>query len=465
EPPPSLLYRAPHGATYRAPDGATWLHALHGSVPDHQIDFICSPEAPQGAFTRTHLGHLARLMKYIEPRAGSPYAFAIGNLSRDDTQHEPAHGAVALLFGLRIAGATDSAGRRDPPFAHAIIAVDRALTYRAFLDAATALHRPLTAHEGRRTPSAFYHEYARAAEAHPDQVSAVLQGYLDEFHDLPELPPSTLSPLPADGADTRPARIFLVHSDDEPFGNIARAASKLAALLYRSPLRWTAIVSGGAAHIPGGLSIELVTSLPTTLGPADRALRLDELPEDEESIALEILGTPTRARHAPPWRAPEPAVAVRQEIEVEVEVDLGLLSEPAEISATPRTNLPTPRPGRRWLRVGVVGAGLTLAGVTLLSTRGGSEPPAAVAGAVSQGHVEATPPGPAPIGTPLVVDSDGEMERPGEELAKVEASVPRGAAPKAEPVRARTAAPREKAPRIFGGREPVWMKEAEGGRR
>src|SRR4029450_13716922 len=104
-------------------------------------------------------------MKYTEPQTNAPYAFAIGNLSRDDTQYEPGHGGGALIFGLRIRGGTDHAGRRDPhfargrpaaaaclfsrcapagpsptppgpldpPFAHGIAAVDRALDYQTIL--------------------------------------------------------------------------------------------------------------------------------------------------------------------------------------------------------------------------------------------------------------------------------------------------------------------------------------------
>src|SRR5512147_890083 len=86
---------------YRA-DGAAFYHLLHGTVPGHQIDFMYCPEVPQGALRQTHVGHLARLIKYIEPRDGAPYAFALGNLSRDDVQHSPGHGGVVLLFALRV---------------------------------------------------------------------------------------------------------------------------------------------------------------------------------------------------------------------------------------------------------------------------------------------------------------------------------------------------------------------------
>src|SRR4051812_9866628 len=112
---------------YRATPGTAWYHFLHGNVPGHQIDFMYRPDVPQGPITRQHFSHLARLVKYIEPRAGSPFAFAIGNLSRDDTQYEPGRGGIALIFALRIHGARDHAGRQDPPFCHAVAAADRHL--------------------------------------------------------------------------------------------------------------------------------------------------------------------------------------------------------------------------------------------------------------------------------------------------------------------------------------------------
>src|ERR1700679_1854281 len=131
--------RAPYVVpSYRAPGDAAWYHFLHGNVPGHQIDFIYRAEVPQGPLTRQHFSHLSRLMKYIEPQSNERFAFAIGNLSRDDTQYEPGHGGVALIFGLRIHGATDHAGRQDPPFAHGIAAIDRALDGATLIEAAVA---------------------------------------------------------------------------------------------------------------------------------------------------------------------------------------------------------------------------------------------------------------------------------------------------------------------------------------
>ncbi|MEO5730754.1 MAG: hypothetical protein ABI134_09310, partial [Byssovorax sp.] len=127
--------------SYQALDGAPWYHFLHGNVPGHEIDFIYRPDVPQGPLTEQHFSHLARLMRDIEPPARGPYAFAVGNLSRDDTQHEPGHGGVALLFGLRIHGALDHAGRNDPPFAHAVAAIDRELDPAILLESARAFHQ------------------------------------------------------------------------------------------------------------------------------------------------------------------------------------------------------------------------------------------------------------------------------------------------------------------------------------
>src|SRR6185503_19409193 len=84
---------------YRAREDTSWFHFLHGNVPGHQIDFMYRPEIPHGQLSRQHFSHLSRLMNYIEPQTNGLFAFAIGNLSRDDVQHEPGHGGIALIFG------------------------------------------------------------------------------------------------------------------------------------------------------------------------------------------------------------------------------------------------------------------------------------------------------------------------------------------------------------------------------
>src|SRR5262245_3392225 len=131
--------RAPYAVPrYRAGDGAAWYHVLHGTVPGHQMDFIYCPEVPHGPLTHTHFAHVARLIKFTEPREQASFAFAIGNLSRNDVQHEPGHGGVALIFGLRVEGALDHASRAMPPYAHGLVAVDRELDYGVLIDAITS---------------------------------------------------------------------------------------------------------------------------------------------------------------------------------------------------------------------------------------------------------------------------------------------------------------------------------------
>src|SRR5512132_860529 len=174
---------------YHVPEDAIWYHVLHGNVPGYQIDFMYCPEVPHGAFTQTHFGHLARLMKYIEPRARAPYAFALGNLSRDDVQHEPGHGGIALIFGLRVEGVLDHAGRAMPPYAHGIVAVDRALDPATLRDAALVLHQRLLLDEREPhedTSGRLYRRYARAVRQHPSTVERLLRRYLDGFAALPQ---------------------------------------------------------------------------------------------------------------------------------------------------------------------------------------------------------------------------------------------------------------------------------------
>ena len=293
---------------YRAPEGAPWLHALHGNVPGHEIDFIYCPEVPHGPFTLTHFSHLARLLKYIEPWTGSPFAFAIGNLSRDDTQHEPGHGGVALVLGLRVSGVRDGAGRQEPPFAHAIAAIDRDLGGGALLDSTLAFLGSM-AGGGDRGPSpvAFYRAYARCAEERPESVPELLGRYVEGFGDLPALPPVARSADWAWEVDegARPGRLVIVHRDDEPFERIARMAARLAVVLYRSNIRWTSIVSGGQADISGGLSIQLVPRSQAGAGAARLVLSLDQVPEGQEEIARELFGArrvDRSRRCVPDWR-------------------------------------------------------------------------------------------------------------------------------------------------------------------
>jgi len=291
--------------TYREADDTPWYHFLHGNVPGHQIDFMYRAEVPQGPLTRQHFSHLARLMKYIEPQAGAPYAFAIGNLSRDDTQHEPGRGGVALMFGLRIQGITDHAGRQDPPFAHAVAAIDRQLDRSELLAAAGVFHRHVLA---TAQSAEWYRSYVHCAAEAPEGMKDVLAEYVAGFSDLPSPAPSSLGLKWTVGESTPPARIVIVHDDDAPFGMIAECAAKIAAVLFPSDIRWSAISNGREADLPNGVTVRLVAASNVTAADEARGVhRIEEIPDDEAEIARQLFGVESTAAIAVAVAAAKPA--------------------------------------------------------------------------------------------------------------------------------------------------------------
>ena len=77
-------YRTPQ---YEPVAGEVWHHILYGHVPKYQMDFILRPVVPYHRLRPQHLAHLSALIKFLSPALDEPYAFSIGNLSCDDTQH------------------------------------------------------------------------------------------------------------------------------------------------------------------------------------------------------------------------------------------------------------------------------------------------------------------------------------------------------------------------------------------
>ncbi|MFO0756103.1 MAG: hypothetical protein U0359_06410 [Byssovorax sp.] len=307
--------------SYRAHEGATFYHFLHGNVPSHQIDFMYCAEVPQGPLTRQHFSHLSRLMKYIEPQSTGAYAFAIGNLSRDDIQHEPGHGGMALIFGLRIRGTTDHAGRQDPPFAHAIVAVDRQLDADAILDAARLFHQHVL---GAAESAGWYRSYVRCMREDPAHVSDVLGEYMHAFRDLPAVEPSSLSLRWTAKGAPQPRRIVIAHDDGAPFEVIARAAARIAAVLYASDIRWTVISNGREADLPNGVSIRFVSDGDLTAADLELGVRrVEDVPIRPEEIAKQLFGAAPFLVDRPTslgWRArlaQEAADALREELSVD----------------------------------------------------------------------------------------------------------------------------------------------------
>jgi hypothetical protein len=411
--------------TYEARPGVAWYHFLHGNVPGHQIDFMYRPEVPQGPLTQQHFGHLARLVKYIEPRYRSPYAFAIGNLSRDDTQYEPGRGGVALLFGLRIHGARDDQGRQDPPFCHAVAAVGRHLDERRLLEASIAFYeRLLPDKESQAEGSGWYHTYVRHAE-NADALPVLLRAYVADFDDLPAPLPSGLGfRWSAEGAPPL-RRIVIVHRGAEPFEVIAACAARIAGVLVESDIRWTVISTGRELDVPGGLSVRFVPQREAAAEEAGvRILRLEEVPRAPEEIAEQLFG----AREVRISQTSEPRMGWRQlygKQAPEAEVRKGGEGAKAVAEETAADGEGTAK--KRRMPVGLlVGIGVALAigaaaAVVMLETKSsagegeaapGSAQPVS-AEAAESAATEAKAPSVAPVATtPKVEEAPGE-EKPG----------------------------------------------------
>lgn len=281
---------------YQAAGDPAWYHVLHGTVPGHQIDFMYCPDVPQGRLTQTHFAHLGRLIKYIEPRQNAPYAFVLGNLSRDDVQHEAGHGGVALVFALRVAGVTDHAGRAMPPYAHGVLAIDRALNYATLLEAISVFYRRFleTGTEAEDATGSFYRSYFQVMQDKPEAVDRFLRDYVADFNELPQAGRSQLEwEWEADEA-TLPKRVTIVHADDETFSSVAHTAALLGAMLYKSNIKWTAITNGRNIEIPGGISIRFVPASEAPRDDKGLVIALDDVPEDEAELAQKVFGAKPR---------------------------------------------------------------------------------------------------------------------------------------------------------------------------
>lgn len=279
---------------YRAPSETPWFHFLHGNVPGHQIDFMYRPELPQGSLKPQHFSHLSRLMKYIEPHEGCAYAFAIGNLSRDDAQHEPGHGGLALMFGFRISGARDHAGRQEPPFAHAIVAVDRGFDSNALKTAALAFYEGLFGAGVDGGPSsAMYRNYVeQGAQNEGGARLKLLQDYVGKFDGLPKILPSDRKHIWKACETAQPKRVLITHADNCSFALIAEYAARIAAMLFVSNIRWTGISTGREPEVPGGLALRFVAErqLPAKLDEGTKTIALEDIPADEGEIARQLFG-------------------------------------------------------------------------------------------------------------------------------------------------------------------------------
>ena len=278
--------------TYEAAPDTAWYHFLHGNVPGHQIDFIFRPKIPQGNLTRQHFSHFGRLVTYIEPRENTAYAFAIGNLSRDDTQYEPGHGGIAIVLGLRVKGALDHAGRQDPPFCHSIVCIDRHLDEGMFYEAARQFHEQfIGSQESPAKGSRWYHTYTSTAQGDRESLTAMMQAHLHDFHQLPAPRPSDLGLRWTVEGSHAPKRVVIVHPEDTPFEVLVRLAARIASVLYESDIRWTAISTGREQDLIGGTTVRFVPVGDAGQEPPDVVLmHIDQVPEKPRDIAEQLFG-------------------------------------------------------------------------------------------------------------------------------------------------------------------------------
>lgn len=441
----STMYSVP---TYRPAPETNWYHFLHGNVPGHQIDFMYQPEIPSGDFTQQHFSHLARFVKYIEPRRGSGYAFAIGNLSRDDTQYEPGHGGVAFLLGLRIHGAKDHAGRQDPPFCHAAAVIDRHLSEEQIYATTMAFgSKLLSKRNGQTEGGAFYHEYLRLSQ-HPLLIQSLFRRYTSHFNDLPSIAKSGLGLRWTVEGTTPPRRVTIVHPDGTPFEVIAAYAARIAAVLVESDIRWTCITTGSEADIAGGTTVRFVAERDVVGEKNDGVrLRLEEVPDDTAELAAKLFGARDTQRQATVhvgWRQAItiPTVDIQQGTPVESPISTKIAVEPVPISRRQSQR----EKARLGLLIGGVGA-FAVAGLLIAIGLGMQQestpapmPPVAV-----------SPPAVAVDAPPVVIDIEAPAltQAPKVDDVPVKRDTPRVTTVANKPTKKGVAAKKEEAPTLF----------------
>jgi hypothetical protein len=293
-------YRSPQ---YEPVAGEVWHHVLYGHVPKHQMDFILRPVVPYHRLRPQHLAHLGALIKFLAPAADESYSFSIGNLSCDDTQHLPGRGGLALMLGTRIAGLRDHALRDSPVFAHAIVCIDQRLDPE-LLHAVAVRFKERVLREGL----GWYNSYYGIGQ--PDAGERTL-AYIRSFTDLPD--PDSESEAPVWFHETPPPyNLIYIQCGAADFSQIAWCAARLAAILYRTGLRWTSISTGTEPVLRKtfdgdeyGVAVRLLRGARMPPGAAHEdpgvepgaslrvlAIELSALELSDEALAQQLFGLP-----------------------------------------------------------------------------------------------------------------------------------------------------------------------------
>lgn len=371
-----------------------WYHVLYGHVPGYQLDFIYRPHLPFQKLKLQHFGDLQLVIRHLRPPLHCPLAFAICNLSAHDTQHRPGHGALAIAAAVRLNQASDHAGRVSPVFSHAAVLVDQPVTADSL---AEATHQ-FVGRFGQLGPK-WYREYYD--ENRPFDTLAQSE-YLQHFSDLPSVAnhPVRLR-WRVRGMALRHARLLIHCPERQPLSPLLEAASRIAAILYHSRVRWLSVGNGEPAA-SGQLQIadsapELTVRFVQRSEPdaqdsaaQTKSILLAELPPDEQDLAA-LLGLDPVAPLPPMVSSRSAAPAPSENVPVAAApTDL-----PASVRqpALPASNNPVApaspqaaaqtiaeragRPGGRRLVAAVAlgGAALALFGVLLARTYSAWEPP------------------------------------------------------------------------------------------
>jgi hypothetical protein len=281
-----------------------WQHFLYGNPNG---GFIHRPPEGAGGLSRQHVRQIARLMKRLSPRSASGPAFAIGNLERDASVDGLGSGGIVIAVATSAPGFSGRIPRGELPFCHAIALVDRYLDAHVVFAALAALYKAILPDEDGVSFARTYRRHAKD----PAVASALVGSYLGEF-DL-VLPAPRQCPPALRWTDMRvesPQRMAIAHADDAPFEVIAEAAARIAAMLVASDVPWAWVSTGQEVDAPDGLTVHFVPDRDALGGKNGwPALRLEELPEEDEELAW------TFGALGPSWEVPAaprvPASAVR----------------------------------------------------------------------------------------------------------------------------------------------------------
>lgn len=325
-------YEAPK---YVSQPGTLWFHTMYGHIPGHQMDFIYRPRTPHDRLKPTHFGELQLAIRHFQPAPGRVRAFAIYNLSANDTQHRPGHGGLAILLGIRSSDMTDQAGRVAPIFAHAIMLVDQPIDYHFLNETTEKFIDTFQAHG-----SSWYQRYYERGDLESDNLQSQ---YVQHFATLPR-PDSPSSELRWKLAGKQPKsnRFVIRHPPTTSLARIVECANRFASILYYSKVRWLSI-SNAQEQLAQGLyqpdSQDLLIRFESdAIAAADDGrsydLPIDKVPVEPVKLA-DLMGLIPQAR-----ANPRPDPQRNKSTSVTERVDEGPTSSSLDLQATSTLSMP-----------------------------------------------------------------------------------------------------------------------------